>query len=102
MLNVANVQILLVPKFNFQWDKVDGKLIIGNINHITRRRSDAMKPNAKGAQRRMFCCAPFLLSLRRVWVDGALEEVVFTVVQAVFNYLDDSKKSITFICLMPL
>ena len=31
MLNVANVQILPVSKFNFQWDKVDGKLIIGNI-----------------------------------------------------------------------
>ena len=31
VLNVANVQILPVSKFNFQWDKVDGKLIIGNI-----------------------------------------------------------------------
>ena len=31
MLNAANVQILPVSKFNFQWDKVNGKLIIGNI-----------------------------------------------------------------------
>ena len=54
VVNVANVQILPVPKFNFQWDKVDWKSItgnigIGNINHITRHRSDAMKPNKKGA-----------------------------------------------------
>ena len=52
VLNVAIVQVLPVSKFNFQWDKVDGKLIIGNIgigniNRTTRRRSDAMKPNAK-------------------------------------------------------
>ena len=50
----------------------------------------------------MFCCAPFVILLRRVWADGAQGEVVFTVVEVVFNYLDDSKKSITFICLMPL
>ena len=31
MLNVANVQILPISIFNFQWDKVDGKLTIGNI-----------------------------------------------------------------------
>ena len=74
-MNVANVQILLVPKFNFQWDKVDGKLIIDNINHITRRRSDAMKPNKMGAQGLCKSCAPFVRSLRRVWADGVQGDI---------------------------
>ena len=30
-----------------------------------------MKSNANGAQRRMFCCAPFVLFLRRVWAGVA-------------------------------
>ena len=34
-------------------------------------RSDATEPIQKGAQRNMFCCAPFVLFLRRVWADGA-------------------------------
>jgi hypothetical protein len=29
------------------------------------------KAMLKGAQWKMFCCAPFVLFLRRVWVDGA-------------------------------
>ena len=38
-------------------------------------RSDATKPIQKGAQRRMFCCAPFVLLLRKVWADGVQKAV---------------------------
>ena len=81
---------------------MDNIITLGTLNIAPQPRSDAKKSIQKGAQRRMFCYTPFVLFLRRVWADRAQEEVVFTVVQVVSNYLDDSKKSITFICLMPL
>ena len=54
-------EMLLISIFNFQWGwcrkLIIGNIGIGNINRTKRRRSDAMKPNAKG-------CAGFMQVLR--------------------------------------
>ena len=38
-------------------------------------RSDAMKPNKKGAQGLCKSCAPFVRSLCRVWADGVQGDI---------------------------
>ena len=80
MLNAANVQILPVSKFNFQWDKVDGKLIIGNIitletltaPHTPKRRHKVQykkvcRAYASPAHLLFFPCAGFGRMMRRDW-----------------------------------
>ena len=82
-MNVANVEVL-VRQFHFIISNKGGvanwqltALVMATMaywQHLTPHhmpRSDADRPMQKGAQRRMFCCAPFVRSLRRVWWDGA-------------------------------
>ena len=60
-------------------------ICIGNITTLATfnrstantHRSDVVKPTQKGVQQRMFCCTPFVLFLRRVWVDGVIVNVEY-------------------------
>ena len=79
--NVANMQVLPVSKFNFQWDKIDGKLTIGSIGigniitlatfnnsiapHAPKRRQKA--DNKKVRNGRCFAAHLLLISSSKVW-----------------------------------